>query len=180
MKKRKKNSYPTVKCVRCGVCCRVPVVPVTHKDLKRLVEFTGMPAAKVVRFCPFSEMEYDPESGLWISFRYGKRAMILRKKAEKCIFQTPTLSCAAYEARPQTCRTFPYNVDTDDDEELEITLNDRFTCSAAPCSNFDIDKLLSDSLNENMEDEEYHRLVRRWNKSEQNGGTKDFLKFIGF
>ncbi|MDR0307574.1 MAG: YkgJ family cysteine cluster protein [Chitinispirillales bacterium] len=180
MKKREKKSY--VKCVRCGGCCRVPVVPVTHRDLERLVKFTGTAPNAIVRFCPFSEMEYDSDSGLWIKFRYGKHAMVLRKRSEKCIFQTPMRSCSAYEARPQTCRTFPYSVDTDDSENVEINLNEVFDCNAAPCeeSDVDIDTLLSDSLNETCEDAEYHNLVKRWNKSENKGGTADFLKFIGF
>ena len=180
MKKRKQKTY--VKCVRCGGCCRVPVVPITHKDLERLVEFTGMSPNEIVRFCPFSEMEYDPESNLWIRFRYGKHAMVLRKKAQKCVFQTPAKSCSAYEARPQTCRTFPYSVDTDDSENVEINLNENVDCSAVPCSeaHVDVDALLSDNLKETCEDEEYHNLVRRWNNSKNKGGTADFLKYIGF
>ena len=180
-KKKNPNKNTYVKCICCGGCCRVPVVPVTHKDLKRLIKFTGMKAELIVRFCSSSEMEYDAESGLWIKMRGKKFAMVLRKKSQGCLFQTPQRSCSAYEARPQTCRTFPYSIETHEDENVEITINEVYDCSAAPCKESDVDTytLLSDSLNETVEDAEYHRLVNRWNKSEQNGGTKDFLKFIG-
>ncbi len=113
--------YQKVKCARCGDCCRIPVVPVTHKDVARLIKHTGLSISALVRFCPSSEMAYDEDSGLWIKFKSVRRAMILRKRGERCIFQTPERACSAYEARPQTCRTFPYSVDFDGAEIEEIT-----------------------------------------------------------
>jgi len=179
-KKQNKNTY--VKCIRCGGCCRVPIVPITHKDLKRLVKATGMKAESIVRFSSSSEMEYDADSGLWIKMRNRRYAMVLRKKSLGCLFQTAEFSCSVYEARPQTCRTFPYSIDNDDEENVEINLNEKLDCNAKPCKESEVDTftLLSDSLNETIEDAEYHRLVDRWNKSEKNGGTNEFLKFIGF
>ncbi len=175
--------YPKVKCARCGTCCSEPIVPITHKDLERLVEYTGKAASDIVRFCSPSEMEYDPDAGLWIRFRYGKRAMVLKKRYERCIFLSSEPGCTAYPARPQTCRTFPYSVDTEageSGEEVEITLNKIVNCKAKKSSQIEIQTPLDDVYKENCDDYEYDQLVSRFNASGNQGGTADFLKFLGF
>ena len=173
--------YPKVKCARCGDCCRIPVVPVTHKDVARLIKHTGLPVSSLVRFCPSSEMEFDENSGLWIKFKSSRRAMVLRKRGERCIFQTPERACSAYEARPQTCRTFPYSVEFDGKKIEEITLNEVMKCNAIKSSKgcIDIDILIANVKKEDREDREYHKIVERWNLSDSGGNVKDFLKFAG-
>jgi Fe-S-cluster containining protein len=173
--------YPKVKCARCGDCCRIPVVPVTHRDVARLVKHTGLPVGKLVRFCPSSEMAYDEDSGLWIKFKSAKRAMVLRKRGERCIFQTPERACSAYAARPQTCRTFPYSMEFDGRKVTEITLNEVMKCNAIKCTKgcIDIDTVVANVKKENREDSEYHKLVKQWNLSRYTGTVKDFLKFVG-
>jgi Fe-S-cluster containining protein len=147
----------------------------------RLVKHTGLPASALVRFCPSSEMDYDAESGLWIKFKSVKRAMVLRKRRERCIFQTPERACSAYEARPQTCRTFPYSIDLDGAQVREIALNGVMACNAIKCSKgcIDIDTVIANVRKENREDGEYHKIVKRWNLSRSDGTAKDFLKFAG-
>jgi Fe-S-cluster containining protein len=175
--------YPKVACSRCGNCCSIPVVPVTRKDLARLVKATGKPAKDIVRFCSISEMEYDADAGLWISFASGKRAMVLRKRGEACLFQTKDRTCSAYAGRPQTCRTFPYSVEFEDDKDRavsKIKLNKILDCNAVKCSEIDIDTLIDNVRKENREDREYYRLIKQWNQTENKGKTADFLKFIGF
>ena len=175
--------YPKVKCARCGNCCREPVVPITHKDLARLIKSTGRAVREIVRFCPLSEMEYDPEAGLWITFGASKRAMVLRRRSGGCIFQTDQNACSVYAARPQTCRTFPYSVhfeDKGDKTVSEISLNDILNCNVIKCSKVDIDAIINDVRKENRDDKEYYKLVKRWNDLNSTGTTKDFLQFIGF
>lgn len=167
-------------CGRCGTCCSVPLVPVTHRDLGRLVSFTGKRASDIVRFSSPSEMDYDPESGLWIRFRYGKRAMVLKKKEDRCMFLSPEHSCTAYQARPRTCRTFPYSVLRDESGKAEVTLNGIVDCRAKKCSSVDFEALFAEVKKENREDEEYDRIVSRWNSSDAFGGTREFLGYLGF
>jgi Fe-S-cluster containining protein len=178
-----KIKYPKVQCGRCGNCCRLPEIPVTHKDLARLMKFTGRRANQIVRFCSDSEMEFAADSGLWISFKSGKKAMVLRKKAGRCMFQTPKRACSAYEARPQTCRTFPYSVEFEDVTcrvVSEIDLNTVLDCNAVKCSEVDIDTLVANVRKENREDKEYHKLIKAWNKMNCWGTTVDFLQYLGF
>jgi Fe-S-cluster containining protein len=156
-------------------------VPITHKDLARIIKATGKPANKIVRFCPDSEMEYDDESGIWIKFKSGKRAMVLRKKKEKCMFLTKHYECTIYTARPQTCRTFPYSIYFKDGRDRiisEISLNKVLDCNAKRHPSIDIGAVVADVRRENREDREYHRLVEQWNKSGEKGTTADFLQYI--
>jgi Fe-S-cluster containining protein len=128
-------------------------------------------------------MAYDDDSGLWIKFKDGRRAMVLRKgRGGRCIFQMPDKACSAYEARPQTCRTFPYSIIIDGKQVTEIALNRVMECNAVKCSKgaVDIDTVIANVKKENREDGEYHRIVKRWNMSAKPGGVKDFLKFAGF
>jgi Fe-S-cluster containining protein len=179
-----KQKYPKVECSRCGRCCRVPLVPITHKDLRRLVRSTGLPVSRIVRFCPLSEMEFDPESGVWITFKSGRRAaMVLRKRSGRCVFQTGECACLVYKARPQTCRTFPYSVEFQDvgrNVVNKISLNEVLKCNAVKCRRIDVDNLLANVRKEIREDKEYHKLIRKWNESANKGGTAEFLQFIGF
>jgi len=148
-----------------------------------LVKFTGKPASQLIRFCPDLEMEFDSESGLWIKFKSGKKAMVLRKKDGRCMFQTSKRACSAYEARPQTCRTFPYSVEFQDvscKTVSEIALNEVLDCNAVKCLGIDVDKLVTDVRKENREDKEYHRLIKAWNKMKDPGTTQDFLDYLGF
>jgi len=107
--------------------------------------------------------------------------MVLRKRGERCIFQTPERACSAYEARPQTCRTFPYSVEFDGKKIEEITLNEVMKCNAIKSSKgcIDIDILIANVKKEDREDREYHKIVERWNLSDSGGNVKDFLKFAG-
>ncbi|MFP4164239.1 MAG: YkgJ family cysteine cluster protein [Chitinispirillaceae bacterium] len=176
----KNRKFPEVKCSRCGTCCSEPFVPVTHKDLKRLVSFTGKEAREIVRFSSPSEMDYDPEAGLWIRVRYGKRAMVLRKKVERCVFLSSQQSCTVYQARPRTCRTFPYSIFPNEKGGVEVVLNRIVKCKAKKRSGSDFDALFKEVQKENREDLEYERIVSRWNESGSSGGTRDFLNYLGF
>jgi len=180
----KPKRYPKVECCGCGNCCSIPEIPITHKDLERLVKVTGMPASRIVRFCSDSEMEFDADSGLWISFKTGKKAMVLRKRRGRCVFQTKTCTCKAYEARPQTCRTFPYSVDFEDakcKEVNKISLNNIIDCKGVKCKEIDVDNLIANVRRESREDRAYHGLIRVWNKSGGDMcGSIDFLMYIGF
>jgi len=142
---------------------------------------SGKSVGGLVRFCPSTEMDYDNESGLWIRFKSSRRAMVLRKRRGRCVFQTAERACAVYAARPRTCRTFPYSVSFNGKEISEITLNKVMKCNAVNCSKADaaIDTVIDEVKKENREDREYCRLVKRWNLSNNAGTSKDFLRFIG-
>ncbi|KMQ52042.1 hypothetical protein CHISP_1031 [Chitinispirillum alkaliphilum] len=185
MADEEKNRYleKMVECARCSVCCREPLVPVTDSDVKRLINHTKLPARKIVRFFSPSEMNYDPDADLWIRFRYGKRAMVLRKERNgKCIFLSPENKCSVYSARPFTCRSFPYDIEFESVKSLRI---DSFefikivNCKAKPSRIKLLPELLKTVKQEQQEDRRYHSLIKKWNRLEAPGGTINFLSFAG-
>lgn len=183
---KSKKKYPRVACARCGKCCREPIVPITHKDLRKLMAATKKPASAIVRFCSEDEMEYDSGSGMWINFKSGRRAMVLKKSGDdRCMFQAADKSCVIYDARPMTCRTFPYSVYFEDDDFKrskvdEIVLNKVMKCNAKKCDVVDTEAIVDNAVVENKNDLEYYRLIKKWNESDiKNKTFKEFLNFIG-
>lgn len=171
--------YTTVECSRCSICCREPIVPVTDSDLKRICRVLKKPVEQIVRFYSTDEMDYNPESGLWISFVQGKRAMGLRKRLSSCIFLDDKNNCSIYSHRPMTCRTFPYMIDLDQDNmPLKVKLNKIVSCSCKRKRRSPLKEVIENVKVELKEDSQYYEKVERWNSRKKPGTIKDFLKFI--
>ncbi len=172
--------YTTVECKRCSICCREPVVPVTDSDLKRICKVLNKPAERIVRFYSIKEMDYDPESGLWISFVQGKLAMGLRKRLSRCIFLDDKNNCSIYSHRPMTCRTFPYVIDLDQDNKpLKVKLNKIVNCSCKRKRRSPLEEVIENVKVELREDSRYYEKVERWNRRKKPGTIEGFLKFMG-
>lgn len=173
------KKFQTVECSRCGTCCTEPVVPVTDSDVLRLCETLGTSAEKLVRFYSISEMEFSPDADVWIKFRSGKKAMGLKKKNGKCMFLEKT-GCRVYAHRPMTCRTFPYMIDFDDDENpSRVRLNRIVNCKYKKKSPSALEQACRDAQIETAEDFAYYDKIDEWNVSQKNGTTSAFLEFIG-
>lgn len=171
----KKPRYTTIQCSGCGTCCTLPIVPVTDSDLRRLVKATGKPAASLVKFYTPAEMEFDRDAEVWIKFNYGKRAMGLRRKNEKCMFLDDNNRCSVYPSRPMTCRTFPYVIEYDDDGKVEVSLNDIVTCKCKKVADSDLNSVIGDTVTEDQEDGDYFDKIDEWNLQQKTGGTAEFL-----
>lgn len=171
--------FTTVECQRCGVCCTEPIVPVTDYDVKRICTALKVPAHRIIRFYSTKEMEYDPQSDLWIKFPQGKRAMGLRKHFSRCMFLTDQKSCSIYEHRPMTCRTFPYDIDLDDnDNPQKVKLNKIVSCSCKRKGKSPLLDVVDNVRIELDRDDLYYDKILIWNNSRPLGSTKEFLKFI--
>lgn len=172
--------YTTVECSRCSICCREPIVPVTDSDIKRICKALKKPADRIVRFYSINEMDYDPESGLWIRFVQGKRAMGLRKRLSRCVFLDTKNNCSIYIHRPMTCRTFPYMIDLgQDDKPLKVKLNKIVSCSCKRRRRSSLEEVIKDIKVEFKEDSRYYKQVERWNERKEPGTVGDFLRFMG-
>jgi len=172
--------FTTIECGRCATCCTEPIVPVTDSDVKRISTALQTSAEKLVRFYSPKEMEYDPQSDLWIKFPQGKRAMGLRKKLSRCIFLTDQKSCSINLHRPMTCRTFPYVIDLDyQDNAQKVELNHIVSCSCKKKPKSALTEVIDYVRQELGEDDLYYDKIFEWNSRKQAGTTRDFLRFIG-
>lgn len=174
------KKFPLITCNRCSYCCREPLVPVTHKDVKRILKFTKLKVNEIVRFYSPKEMEYDKDSDMWIRFTYGKRALGLKKRDGHCIFLDESNNCTVYKTRPMTCRTFPYEVYLDDNGSVESAAqNEVLTCAATVSKTDTFDDIIRMVKKENDEDDDFFDLIYDWNHREEKGSSKDFLEFVG-
>ena len=175
----KNSNYTTIECSRCATCCIEPIVPVTNTDVRRICAFNGKTPSSIIRFYSPSEMEFDSESAVWVRFSYGKRALGLRKKNERCMFLNDQNLCSVYEARPMTCRTFPYQVDFDDDDQVsDVDLNLIVNCKSKIAPSSPLTEVIKNVRIEEEEDELYFDLIRKWNRKKIIGTSREFLKFI--
>lgn len=168
------------KCEGCGGCCSKPVVPVTDADVKRLAKRTGKKARDIVRLYDSSDFDYDTDAPLWLKMNYGKRALGLKKKQEKCIFLDGNNRCSVYEDRPATCRTFPLQIDINECGDIgHISLN-RIIKKKYPLGKKQpISKIKKHALMEENEDQNYYEKIENWNEKISREGKDHFLKFLG-
>jgi uncharacterized protein len=94
-----KDSYDCKKCP--GYCCSYPLIEVTRSDIARLARHFGVDAATAEeRFTKYDAAE-------------KVRALRHRKDeyfGSACRFLDPEKRrCTVYEARPDTCRGYPYS-----------------------------------------------------------------------
>lgn len=180
MKTQKENQlFTTVECARCAICCTEPIVPVTDSDVKRICKVLNVPAQRFVRFYSIKEMEYDPDSDLWIKFPQGKRAMGLKKALSRCLFLDNHKNCSIYNDRPMTCRTFPYVIDLDEeDNPKEVKLNKIVSCSCKRRPKSSLSEVVENVREELNEDDSYYDKIEIWNNRKPLGTTRDFLIFI--
>lgn len=174
------RKFKVIHCGRCGTCCSEPVVPVTDSDVLRICKATGKKASDFVRFYSDEEMNYDPESGIWIQLDSGKMAMGLKKRSDRCIFLSPTICCRVYQSRPMTCRTFPYMIDFDENGDPEkVHMNRIVDCKSMRKGLSYLDAEVSNVRIEINEDDAYYAKIAIWNKRPKAGTGKDFIKFLG-
>lgn len=110
-------------CTGCGKCCRETVVLVTDVDVRRLMENTGLAAKEIVRFFKPEEFVMEKRHPFWIQFDSGPAVMGLRWNSGQCRFLGVDDRCGVYDARPVTCREYPFSVVQDSDgafQSLEI------------------------------------------------------------
>ena len=179
--KKRSSSFTLVQCQRCGTCCSEPIVPVTDSDVRRISAYLKKPVRKLVKFVSPAEISYDPDADLWIHFRYGKRAMTLRKVQNRCRFLSDK-GCAIYPARPLTCRTFPYDVVLQSPKSRNIEsfeLLSIVNCKATVSKKASLAEVVENTRRELREDRRYHRIIKKWNRRRAAGGTLDFLNFAG-
>jgi len=92
------------RCTACGNCCRDLRVPLTHADVKRLIDGTGRAAAEFVAWLPTAEVDLigEPGSLVLLDHDAGHALMVLAQHAGACVFLGSDERCTAYSSRPGT------------------------------------------------------------------------------
>jgi Fe-S-cluster containining protein len=179
------------RCTSCANCCKDLRVPLTSADLRRLVVKSGQPAAELVEWLPTGEVDLTGEPGSLVLLEQDSRRalMALAQHAGACRFLASDASCSVYEARPGSCRLYPFDAAYGARGGLRrLRLLGGSACEHARDGHNDAHALREADQQRWAEQRAYQAQVSRWNRSQSHRvrfghrplGGLEFLSFLGF
>ena len=167
------------RCSGCAKCCSLTVVPVTDRDVVRIMEATGKSVNQIVRFYWPDDVKESRHAPGWIRLRQGKRFMGLRKINGHCQFLENNL-CTIYTHRPATCRLYPFNLFHYENGEVEsLEINDAVKCEYALDGEESLEEISALYDIDEANDEAFFAKIKQWNAQHPKGTSQEFLTFIG-
>jgi Fe-S-cluster containining protein len=103
------KKYLSFRCTGCGNCCRDPLLPLTHFDLRLIVDRTGDSPEDIVRWVDKWGIDMDDEPEAFVKLRQGKRVMVLAHEYGACRYLGDDNRCSIYSSRPLGCRIYPFD-----------------------------------------------------------------------
>ena len=179
------------RCTECGNCCRDLRVPLTTADLRRLVDSTGLPASEVVAWLPTANVNLTGEPGSLVLLDHdaGHTMMALAQDAGACRFLGADERCRVYEARPASCRLYPFDPSFGSRGGIRrLRLLPGTECDYARDGDNDPHTLrIADQLRW-AEHRSHLAQIATWNRFQRRRallgrrlqGARDFLLFLGF
>lgn len=153
-----------IRCRRCGDCCRAVRVPVTHFDLARLVQATGLEPSAVVEWLAPEEIDMTGEPETFVRLRAGRRLMVLRHRDGGCVFLDRD-RCVAHAVRPLPCALYPFVLEEPPERPLVVSRLEAAGCEWAPSPEpgplVEVSRALRDELRA------YAALVVTWNRRQR-------------
>lgn len=174
------------KCLLCGECCRFYWVPLTHVDVRRIVERTGL------RPLQFAGEVPKPKVGDWgiPAFLLSdgvEHYLVLKKRVDGfCIFikrEGLSFACSIYDSRPTTCVFYPFVYARDGGVvRFEVVEAARDFCPGlgrGRAKGFDAEFAAALAHDEALA--QYRELVNRWNRLVAAGAVEATLEgFLGY
>ena len=147
---------------------------VTHFDVKRISEATGMKSGQFLDLVPEPPERERKEPAIIIN---GGRCLLVlkRQKDDVCFFYSGN-GCRIYEARPMLCRSYPYRVSSFQSR----VLNEMRSRACVGCWNpqgKDRAQYLADCKEYEKEVNEYRKIAEKWNAG-GGGSLSGFLEFL--
>ncbi|MEL9990333.1 MAG: YkgJ family cysteine cluster protein [Thermoproteus sp.] len=173
------------KCLLCGECCRLYWVPLTHKDLARIYEKTGLPPQKFAAAVPKDAVGDWGLPAFYLSER-REHYLALRKRVDGfCFFvklQGGRFVCSIYDVRPLTCRFYPYVYVPDRVVRFELLEEARTFCPGVGRGPvYELSREAEAALAREAEMEEYKSIVAAWNALVLFDGVEPtFERFLEF
>lgn len=162
-------------------------VPITHRDLVRLVEATGQPPEALVEWASSEQVDLSGEPSSFALLDVGARAMFLCHAGGACLLLGSDRRCSVHAARPAACRTFP----------LHATLGPRggirrlrvlraIDCPVRLDGVSDIAVVRRDHARLQRELREYQRVLAEWNRMQRHRkrfghalrGARELFEFL--
>lgn len=182
------HDYLAFRCTGCGNCCKDPLLPLTHVDLRLIARRTGEHPRQFVRWVTRDEIQMDDEPEAFVVLRQGKRVMTLQHRRGGCRYLGDDDRCTIYGGRPLGCRIFPFDPTFDRRGGLRrLKLIDATDCRYELDGHNDPAAL--GALHDKYEDasERYHERVAQWNRAQaarkrrgrRAQTAREFFEFLG-
>jgi Fe-S-cluster containining protein len=179
------------RCTSCGNCCRDLRVPLTHADLRRLVDASGETAAQIVTWLEPDAVDMTGEPGSMVLLDHASRRalMTLAQRASACRFLGADERCGVYDARPASCRLYPFEPSFGRRGGLRrLRLLPGTECEYAHDGHNDPHALRVADEQRWGEHRSYLARIAIWNRSQRHRarlghvlrGSSEFLEFLGF
>ena len=179
------------RCTGCGHCCRDLRVPLTHADVRRLVDATGRPASQIVAWLPTSEVDLTGEPGSLVLLDHpgGHALMALAQEGGACTFLAADERCGVYSARPGNCRLYPFSASFGRRGGIRrLRLLAGTDCDYARDGHNDVHELRAADELRWAEHRSYLAQISRWNRAQRHRallgrrlhGAREFLAYLGF
>jgi Fe-S-cluster containining protein len=181
----------TFRCTGCANCCKDLRVPLTTADLRRLVELTRRAAAQIVAWLPTEGVDLTGEPGSLVQLepRAPRALMTLAQEQSTCLFLGSDERCSVYDARPGSCRLYPFDPAFGRRGGLRrLRLLGGTSCEHALDGENDPHALREADEQRWAEHRAYLAQVQSWNRSQRHRlrfghrslGSAEFLRFLGF
>ncbi|MEI9950647.1 MAG: YkgJ family cysteine cluster protein [Pseudomonadota bacterium] len=183
--------YLRFRCTACGNCCRDLRVPLTHADVRRLVDATGRPASQIVAWLPTREVDLigEPGSLVLLDHAAGHALMALAQRDGACVFLGGDERCGVYPARPGNCRLYPFSASFGRRGGIRrLRLLAGTHCDHAHDGQHDPHALRAADEQRWAEHRSYLALIGSWNRAQRHRSllgrrlqsAQAFLEFLGF
>lgn len=172
-------------CLDCdGLCCLDYLVPLTHRDVLKLVSATKYAPEFFVEFKPVDEFTcHYPDVRLEDGYFYMvlKRVPSRSGEVERCVFMSEVGGkggkCSIHAHKPMLCRTYPFQLD-DSGKRLEFSR--KSVCPGKYKAARNEIKCMGELFKEREKERlEYGNIVLDWNrKNLKKRKREDFLNLI--
>jgi len=179
-------------CTKCGECCTVYCIPVTHHDLHRMlkhlkVEVNADNLANIVEFIePDDEVleTYEDVPKVTLSDYSNENLVMVLKGDDMCEFYDGN-GCSIYPVRPLICRFFPFTYEFEDDDgdysnpeskKVIFDLNEdtEYCKGKTRGKKFNFKALIKEVYETTREDVGFEEVVKKWNESIKNGEREEY------
>ncbi|HEY5955877.1 MAG TPA: YkgJ family cysteine cluster protein [Polyangiaceae bacterium] len=152
-------------CSTCPRCCEQVRVPITHRDVRRLVDAVGASASSFMDWLAPEEVDMSGEPESFVELTEGRRIMMLRHENAACHLLDCSGRCSQYAARPAACAAYPFAFsDGTALQSRRLTILSDAPCTCVDWGNEDETQRAVSCVEAELND--YVAIVKRWNKQQ--------------
>jgi Fe-S-cluster containining protein len=162
-------------------------VPVSYRDVARLVRVTGLAAEALVEWVRVDEVDFSGEPGSFALLDVGLRVMLLRREGDACMLLRQE-RCSVHAHSPAACRAYPLHASFGKNGGLRrLRVLRGVDCPLELDGSSRLHDVRSDQRRLRQELSLHQALLARWNRQQRRrrrfgralAGVGELLAFLG-